>query len=48
MGGKDYSGYPSESEKAWFKPKVRSMSATEFAERCQQDPAFKESLDELK
>src|SRR5216683_5409264 len=38
MGGKDYSGYPPESEKFSFKAKVRSMSATELAERCQLDP----------
>jgi hypothetical protein len=47
MGGRDYSGYPPESEKFSFKSKVRSMSATELAERCQLDPAFKKSLDEM-
>lgn len=40
-------GVPPESEKFSFKAKVRSMSATELAERCQLDPAFKKSLDEM-
>jgi len=48
MGGKDYSGYPTESEKFSFKAKVRSMSATELAQRCADDPVFKKALDELK
>lgn len=40
-------GVPPESEKFSFKTKIRSMSATELAERCQLDPAFKKALDEM-
>lgn len=38
---------PAEPERHSFKQKIRSMSATELAERCQLDPAFKKALDEM-
>ena len=41
-------GWPPEPDKYSFKQKVRSMSASEIAQRCADDPAFKKSLDELK
>ena len=37
-----------EPEKYSFKQKIRSMSASEIAQRCKDDPAFRKSLDELK
>ena len=35
-------------DKASFRIKVRSMSAAEILQRCNDDPAFKKALDELK
>ena len=40
-------GAPPEPEKYSFKQKIRSMSASEIAERCAADPSFKKSLDSL-
>jgi hypothetical protein len=37
-----------EPEKYSFKQKIRSMSASEIAQRCQDDLAFRKALDELK
>ena len=36
-----------QSKKYSFRKLVDSMSSTELAQRCQQDPAFKKSLDEM-
>jgi len=36
-----------QSKKYRFRKLVDSMSSTELAERCQQDPAFKKALDEM-
>lgn len=47
LGGRDYPGFPSESEKYSFKMKIRSMSAEEIKQRCLDDPQFKDSLDSL-
>jgi hypothetical protein len=41
-------GVPPEPDKYSFKQKVRSMSASEIAQRCQDDPAFHKALDKLK
>ena len=46
--GEQTRGVPPEPEKYSFKQKIRSMSASEIAQRCQDDPAFKKALDELK
>jgi len=47
QGGKDYSGFPAAPTKYSFRKLVDSLSSTELAQRCQQDPAFKKSLDEM-
>jgi hypothetical protein len=39
-------GFPAEPDKYSFKQKIRSMSATEFAQRCQLDRALRKLLDE--
>jgi hypothetical protein len=41
-------GVPPGPDKYSYKKKIRSMSASEIAQRCQDDPAFRKSLDELK
>jgi uncharacterized tellurite resistance protein B-like protein len=41
-------GVPPQPDKASFRMKVRSMSAAEIAQRCQDDLAFRKALDELK
>ena len=40
-------GVPPQSEKYSFRKLVDSMSSTQLAQRCQQDPAFKKALDEM-
>jgi hypothetical protein len=42
LGGRPQ-GFPKESEKYSFKMKIRSMTADQIAERCANDPAFKEA-----
>ena len=46
MGGRPQ-GFPKESEKYSFKIKIRSMTADQIAQRCLDDPAFKQALDNL-
>src|SRR6266478_7876471 len=41
-------GVAPEPDRYSFKQKIRSMSASEIAQRCADDPAFRKSLDELK
>jgi hypothetical protein len=48
LGGREYPGFPSESEKYSFKIKVREMSSAEIASRCNDDPQFRAALDALK
>jgi hypothetical protein len=45
---RDRHGASSPSEKYSFRKLVGSLSSTEIAQRCQQDPAFKKALDEQK
>jgi len=40
-------GVPPQPDKHSFRMKVRSMSASEIAQRCADDPAFKAALDAL-
>ena len=40
-------GVPAEPDNFSFKRKIRSMSATEFAQRCNDDPAFKAAVEKL-
>src|SRR5260370_539433 len=40
-------GVPPQSDKHSFRMKVRSLSASEIAQRCADDPAFKAALDAL-
>lgn len=40
-------GVPPQSSKYSFRKKIESMSASEYAERCANDPQFKEALDNL-
>jgi len=47
QGGKDYPGFPAAPTKYSFRKLVDSVSSTELAQRCQQDPAFKKALDEM-
>src|SRR5260370_36286145 len=46
--GQQTHGVPPEPDKYSFKQKIRSMSASEIAQRCQDDPTFRKALDELK
>jgi hypothetical protein len=41
-------GVPPEPDKYSFKQKIRSMSASQIQQRCQDDPAFRKALDNLK
>jgi hypothetical protein len=41
-------GVPPQPDKLSFRMKVRSMSASEIAQRCADDPGFRKALDELK
>jgi len=45
----EHQGIPpySEIEKASLRAKVKSMSSSELADKCQNDPSFKKSLDSL-
>ncbi len=46
--GEQRHGVPPEPDKYSFKQKIRSISASDLAQRCQDDPTFRKALDELK
>ena len=46
--GEQTRGWPKESSKFSFRDKIRSMSADEVLDRCNNDSSFKASLDALK
>jgi hypothetical protein len=46
--GQKQHGVPPQPDKTSFRIKLRSMSAAEILQRCNDDPAFKKALDELK